>query len=113
VPSRSLIWTFSSSMVRFVAAMEPVAFRQFTQWQRWPRRDWKRLSLIVTVMLPQRQLPVMESFNKAKSCCFGSPVRCDILLDDLGVVIVIDKDGELGVVLSLIQDYCCNCRDPA
>jgi hypothetical protein len=51
----------------------------------------KRLSLIVTVMLPQRQLPVMESLKEDRSCCFGSPVRCDIM-DGFKVVIVVDGD---------------------
>lgn len=37
------------------------------------------LSWIVTVMLPQRQLPERESLKEDRSCCFGSPVRCDIL----------------------------------
>jgi hypothetical protein len=34
VPSLSFTSTFSSSMVRFVAAIDPDAFRQFSQWQR-------------------------------------------------------------------------------
>jgi hypothetical protein len=49
----------------------------------------KRLSLIVTVMLPHRQLPVMDSLKEDRSCCFGSPVRCDIM-DGLktGIVVI-------------------------
>lgn len=33
---------------------------------------------MVTVMLPHRQLPVMDSLKEDRSCCFGSPVRCAI-----------------------------------
>jgi hypothetical protein len=82
VPSLSLMSTFSSSMIKFADTTEPDTFRQFAQWQRWPRGFVKSsLSLIVTVMLPHRQLPVRESLNEERSCRFGSPVRCDIFYE--------------------------------
>lgn len=38
------------------------------------KRSWS-LAVIVTRMLPQRQLPVMLEARLAGSCCLGSPVK--------------------------------------
>lgn len=73
--------TFSSSMIRFAETTEPETFRQFAQWQRWPRGFVKSsVSLIVTVILPQRQLPVKESLKVERSCLFGSPVNSGMMV---------------------------------
>jgi hypothetical protein len=76
VPSRSSIVTLLFSMMRFEATYEPATLRQLAQWQRWPRlRVNSSRSFMVTVMLPHRQEPDMDSLNLDTSWSFGSPVR--------------------------------------
>ena len=80
VPSRSLISTFSASIRKLEATYDPEVLRQFAQWQRWPRRFAKSSeSLIVTVMLPQRQDPLMPFANSEASWLLGSPVNSGMM----------------------------------
>jgi hypothetical protein len=59
VPSKSSISTFSTSIFKLTCAKLPPALRQFAQWHMWPlRRVKSELSVMVTRMLPQRQVPV-------------------------------------------------------
>jgi hypothetical protein len=72
--------TLSSSMMRFADTTEPEVFRQFAQWHRCPRGLVNSsLSFMVTVMLPQRQLPDNDSLNVDKSCRLGSPISSGMM----------------------------------
>lgn len=80
VPFRSSILTLSSSMIRLDDTKLPATLRQFWQWQRCPRGlEKSSLSVIVTWILPQRQLPVIDSANLLVSCWFGFPVNSGIV----------------------------------
>ena len=61
--------------------------RQLAQWQRWPRFFVKSSeSLMVTIMLPQRQVPLMPEENLEEGWAFGSPVGSLGMVESWGVV---------------------------
>lgn len=85
LPFASWISTFSFSIARLAATYEPPTLRQLAQWHRWPRGLEKREpSWIVTLMLPQRQVPVMPALKEEGGWAFGSPVKDGVGLDMAG-----------------------------
>jgi hypothetical protein len=62
-------------MRKLGAAYDPDTFRQLEQWQMYVLGAANMSSLIVTLTLPQRQVPVIDFEKWLGGYCFGSPVR--------------------------------------
>jgi len=73
-------------MRRLGATYDPDTLRQLAQWQRYMSGNAKISSLMVTLMLPQRQVADMDLEKWSGEYCFGSPVNG--FLGGSGVVIV-------------------------